>query len=181
MATAEIAQLPEVRDVRAILREFVKEFVHDSLADGEIVSAQAVDAAEQAFLRDEEFAVAAVRDAIRAIVPMLIREQVKREPEWLETARGAISGKRLDKTARERFGAMFESVAPGRYKSLLTMRKPELAGVLSERKTRVATELRHIKGLTELHKALPDNDTAVGDLPAQRLQSILRDYFEPGA
>ena len=75
---------------------------------------------------------------------------------------------------------MFESVAPGRYKSLLTMRKPELDAVIAERKTRVTTELRHIKGLTELCKALPDSETPVGNLPVHRLQTILRDYFEPG-
>jgi hypothetical protein len=180
MATATVTELSTTRDVRAILREFVREFISESAASGEVLTQEAIALAETQFVHDDEFAEAAVRDAIRAIIPALLREQVKRDPKWLETERGAISGKKLEKTAKERLAQMFESVGPGHYKSLIQLRRPEIAAVLEERKTRVATELRHIEGLTAIHKLLPDDDTPVGNLRGHTLQRILTEYFEPG-
>lgn len=180
MATAAVTELPAVRDVRAILREFVNEFIAESIESGEVITQEAIDAAEERFTSDEEFTAAAVRDAIRAIVPDIVNSQVKRTGAWLTTERGAISNKRHEKTAREKLAAIFESVGPGRHKTLNVMVRPEILHALGERKTRVATELRRIKGLTEIVKVLPDDETPAGNLPAHTLSRILKEYFEPG-
>jgi hypothetical protein len=180
MATVAVAHLPQVRDVVVILREFVRPAVAEAAEGGDVDIAEIVELAERHFAGDEELMTAAVRDAIRAIVPDIVRMVVKRTPDLVPVERGAISGKRLEKTSRERLASMFESLGDGHYRSVLTMRGPELDAVIADRESQVAGQVRQITVLKALRQALPNDTTPVSKIPASKLNAILSSYFEPG-
>lgn len=180
MATvAPVTRIAEVRPVRVILNEFIDEYIDGA---DEIAADELIAEAEQRFTTDDEFAAAAARDILATLIPVLLRNRIGRRRDVLETARGGIKRARLEQTARERLAQVFESV-DGRYRNLLTMRRPELRSVIADRKTQVAGELRWIKGLRAFEKALPDDTTPLASLPSQRLDEIWQEHFahsEPG-
>lgn len=174
MATAEM-----IRTARAILRDFTNGYVAEGIEAGELDYNEAVAEAETMFLEDEEFKAAAAYELLHSMVPALIAQKIRGNRDLLPTARGAVTGKRIDKTARERLADRMESVGHGKYLSLLEMTRPQLRHVLDERKTRVAGELREIKFLTDLVKLYPDNDTPLKNIAAHRLDAVIKEHLDP--
>lgn len=167
----------QTRSLLQYLSDFVKEATEQS---DEFALSDLIEEAESRFIDDDEFREAAVRDAVRQLLPQVVREIVRGRRGMLETAAGAVRASRIEKTARERLASIFESPhRDGHFVNALALRKPDIALLVDNYDVQIRGLHRAREGWAALARLLPNNSVTVGDLPSAKLDRVWREHFAP--
>lgn len=165
---------PSIRPLRSILREFIEHVVE---GEDEIDRDELIAYALRRFDGDAEFAAAAARDVIPVAVPQLLTEIIRhRRTEMIATPRGAVSRRKVELTAREKLGRVFEATGMG-YRSFLLLRKKDLLTLNARDEREVETRLVWVAFRSELASRM-DDIRPVGDaFTSVELDGVWRKHF----
>lgn len=173
MAQAAVAE--EIRPVRVILREFVKQVIE---GEDEINTAELLDYAIKRFEGDEEFRVAALRDLLSVLVPDVLAQVVREaKGELVRNATGYVTNRKVEETTREKLGKVFESSGHG-YKSFLALRKHDLVALNERDAKEVATRQRWIDFRIDLAGRMNDTQPIGDAFTGNELEATWKKHFE---
>ncbi|MCC6645691.1 MAG: hypothetical protein IT374_08990 [Polyangiaceae bacterium] len=160
-----------------MLTEFVREATD---GEDEVRTKDLVDLACKRFQGDAEFAEAAARDLIPALLPDIVEGLFhRRKNDMVAVASGYVSKRKVELTARERLMNVYEGTGTGTRKALLACTKRELLALAERDRTNVVEPtLRWIAFREDLAARMNDKQV-VGDLAGRVLQTVWNAHFKP--
>ena len=166
----------QARPLLKILREFIKE---RCINEDEVITSEMVAAAVEYFADDPEFQMAAVRDVIPAVLPGELAEYLHYQRErFRATANGAVSHDAENLNVRNRLASVFENIG-GRYRTVLSMTRPQHLLIAEDRESWAAGHLRWAGFHRDIAAKHVDDIRETGDcLTTSELDSLWRKHFE---